>query len=146
MQVQLNTDDDVQGRASLAAWAERELNDKLARFREGIARIEVHLSDASAPRIGAYDKRCVIEARLARRRPIAVSHDAGKVADAFHGATDKLVRALDTALRRARSARRRRSIRGVAPEQAGQAAQAQRTRTGLDARVGGIGFDACSRV
>lgn len=116
MQVQLNTDANVQGRDSLAAWAERELNDKLARFRDRITRIEVHLSDASAPRIGAQDKRCVIEARLARRRPIAVSHDAGKVADAFHGAADKLVRALDTALGRARAARRRKSIRGDAAE------------------------------
>ena len=116
MQVQLNTDANVQGRDSLAAWAERELNDKLARFRDRITRIEVHLSDTSAPRIGAHDKRCVIEARLARRRPITVSHDAGKVGDAFDGAADKLVRALDTVLGRARDARGRKSIRGDAGE------------------------------
>jgi hypothetical protein len=112
MQIQLNTDANVQGRDSLVAWAEHELNDKLARFRDRITRIEVHLSDTSVPRIGVDDKRCVLEARLAGRRPVAVSHDAGKVVDAFHGAADKLVRALDTALGRARDARGRESIRG----------------------------------
>jgi hypothetical protein len=118
MHVRLNTDANVNGSQSLAARLVRELDDKLARFRDRITRIEVHLSDAKAQRVGEADKCCVIEARPAGRRPIAVRHDAGNVADAFHGAADKLLRALDTVFARARTARRRRSIRGDVREPA----------------------------
>lgn len=112
MQIQLNTDDHVQGADSLAAWAERELKDKLARFRDHITRVEVHLSDLNASRVGGDDKRCKLEARLAGRQPVTVSHDADKVADALHGAAARLVRALENDLGRARDARGRDSIRG----------------------------------
>jgi ribosome-associated translation inhibitor RaiA len=116
MQIQLNTDANVQGRDSLAAWADKELKDKLARFRDHVTRIEVHLSDASAARVGEADKRCKLEARLAGHQPVAVSHDAAKVADAFHGAVDKLLRKLDAVLGRVRDARGRESIRGESAE------------------------------
>ncbi len=114
MQIQLNTDAHVQGDDALAAWVDAELKDRLARFREHITRIEVHLGDHNAARHGDKDKRCTLEARLAGRTPIAVSHDAAKVAEALQGATDKLIRALDSALGRARDAHGRDSIRGEA--------------------------------
>jgi hypothetical protein len=114
MQIQLNTDAHVQGDVALAAWVDAELKDRLARFREHITRVEVHLGDHNAARHGDKDKRCTLEARLAGRLPIAVSHDAGKVADALTGATDKLIRALDSALGRVRDAHGRDSIRGEA--------------------------------
>ena len=82
MQVQLNTDSHVQGAESLAAWVETELKDKLARFRDQITRIEVHLSDINGERVGGDEKRCLLEARLTGRQPVAVSHNADKVADA----------------------------------------------------------------
>ncbi len=113
MHIQLNTDNHVHGEESLAAWVERELKDKLARFRDHITRIEVHLSDVNAARAAGHDKRCKLEARLAGRQPVAVQHDAAKVAEALHGAADKLARALDTALGRARDAHGRESIRGA---------------------------------
>lgn len=112
MQIQLNTDANIQGRDSLAAWVETELKNKLPRFRDHITRIEVHLSDASAARVGEADKRCKLEARLSGRPPVAVSHDAAKVADAFFGALDKLQRKLETVLGRVRDAHGRDSIRG----------------------------------
>ncbi|MEF7615667.1 HPF/RaiA family ribosome-associated protein [Aquincola sp. MAHUQ-54] len=119
MQVQLNTDDHVQGEESLAAWAEGELTEKLKRFRDHLTRVEIHLSDASAAREGAADKRCKLEARLAGMQPIVVSHDAAKVAEAFLGAVGKLQHALDTAVGRARDAHGRESIRGAAEGPAG---------------------------
>jgi ribosome-associated translation inhibitor RaiA len=112
MQIQLNTDDHVQGNDALAEWTERELKDRLARFRDQVTRVEVHLSDINAARVSDADKRCKLEARLAGRQPVTVSHDAAKVADALQGAAAKLVRALDTALGRVRDARGRESIRG----------------------------------
>lgn len=112
MQIQLNTDSHVQGSASMAAWTEGELKARLARFGDHITRVEVHLSDASAAREGHADKRCTLEARLASRQPVAVSHDAAKVAEAMAGALDKLVRMLDSTLGRERDARGRETIRG----------------------------------
>ncbi len=112
MQIQLNTDTHIEGRESMAAWVETALKDKLARFGDHLTRIEVHLSDANAARGGDADMRCKLEARLAGRTPLAVSHDAGNVGEAFQGATDKLQRLLDTTLGRARAARSRDSIRG----------------------------------
>jgi hypothetical protein len=112
MQIQLNTDQHIQGSESLGEWVDRELKDKLGRFRETITRIEVHLSDVNGSRSGTADKRCLLEARLAGRQPVAVSHDAAKVADAVHGAAEKLTRALDSTLGRARDANGRESIRG----------------------------------
>jgi hypothetical protein len=114
MQIRLNTDAHVQGDEALAAWVDAELKDRLARFRDHLTRIEVHLGDHNAARPGDRDKRCTLEARPAGRLPIAVSHDAGKVADAVIGATEKLIRALDSALGRARDAHGRESIRGEA--------------------------------
>jgi hypothetical protein len=107
MQIQLNTDSHVQGDESLSQWVQRELGSQLARFADQITRIEVHLRDVNAGRPAEDDKRCVLEARLAGRQPLAVTHDAGKVADALRGAAEKLERALDTTLGRERSARRR---------------------------------------
>ncbi|HYN58657.1 MAG TPA: HPF/RaiA family ribosome-associated protein [Rubrivivax sp.] len=112
MQIQVNTDNQVQGEESLASWAERELRERLHRFGEHITRIEVHLSDINGARVSEQDKRCSLEARIAGRRPLTVSHDAGKVADALYGASDKLARALDTALGRVRDARGRDTVRG----------------------------------
>ncbi len=113
MQVQLNTDDKVQGQESLATWVESELKSKLARFQDQITRVEVHLSDNTAARTGDHDKRCLLEARLTGHQPLAVTHDAAKMADAFHGAIDKLVRSLDHTFGRLRDAKGRESIRGV---------------------------------
>jgi ribosome-associated translation inhibitor RaiA len=112
MQIQFNTDNQVHGEESLASWAERELRERLHRFSDNITRIEVHLSDINGTRVAEQDKRCRLEARLAGRQPLAVSHDADKVAEALYGATDKLVRALDTALGRVRDARGRDTVRG----------------------------------
>jgi ribosome-associated translation inhibitor RaiA len=113
MQVQLNTDKNIHGDDTLAAWVETELKDKLVRFRDQITRIEVHLSDTSGPRNGDQDKRCKLEARLAGRQPVLVSHDAGKTGDAVRGAIEKLQRALDTTVGRLRDAHGRDSVRGA---------------------------------
>jgi hypothetical protein len=112
MQIQINTGNHVQGDEALNAWAEQELRDRLGRFGDSITRVEVHLSDVNGARLGGEDKRCKLEARLAGRQPVVVSHDAGKVADALFGAVDKLQRLLDTALGRTRDAAGRSSVRG----------------------------------
>jgi hypothetical protein len=114
MQIQLNTDHHIHGDESLAQWVDQELKDKLARHRDAITRVEVHLSDTNASRSGDADKRCLLEARIAGRQPVAVTHDAPKVADALRGATEKLLHALEHLIGKERDVRRQGSIRDAA--------------------------------
>jgi hypothetical protein len=85
---------------------EADLRRALERFSQYITRIEVHLSDISAGRSGGNDKRCLLEARIAGREPMSVSHQAPDPDGALDGATGKLVRALDTVFGKLDSGRR----------------------------------------
>ena len=100
MQVQVNTDDNVEGREELIRRVEAEVRSTLSRFGGEITRIEVHLSDENAGKSGSNDKRCLIEARLAGRQPEAVSDQAGSLEEAFREAARKLRRSLESTLGR----------------------------------------------
>lgn len=113
MQIQLNTDSSIQGSDTMNQWATSEITERLARFRDHITRVEVHLTDVNGSRSGEMNKRCMLEVRLAGRQPIAVTHVADRVADALVGACTKLQNALDTALGKEREAHRRDTIRGA---------------------------------
>jgi ribosome-associated translation inhibitor RaiA len=73
------------------------LEGRLERFEESITRIEVALSDLNSRKRGERDKRCIMEARLGGREPIAVSHEAATLTEAIHVAADRLERALEDA-------------------------------------------------
>ena len=111
MQVQVHTDDHIQGGESLAQWVQDETKTRLARFTEYVTRVEAFLTDVDAGKSGTNDKRCRLEARPAGRQPVTVTADADKVADAFTGAVDKLARALDHDLGRVKDRNGRETIR-----------------------------------
>lgn len=119
MQVQVNTNQSIEGHEALGRWAQSELSDGLSRFKHEITRVEVHLSDESSARVGEDDKRCLMEARLVNHAPVAVTHHAASVDEAFRGAAEKLKRALDSTLGRLRDHRDRDSIRHDAEPDAG---------------------------
>ena len=95
MKVQVNTDHNIPGDERLEEVVEHVVSDTLSRFADQLTRVVVHFSDANASKTGEDDKRCMMEARLAGRRPTAVTHHASTVRDAPHGAADKLERLLD---------------------------------------------------
>ncbi len=107
MQVQINTTGGIDHKETLERWAADHLNEALARFRQDITRIEVHLSDENAGKSGAADKRCTLEARLVHHQPVAVHHDGSNQDEAFRGASDKLKRLIEGTLERARDQRHR---------------------------------------
>lgn len=111
MQVQVRTDDHIQGGESLAQWVQDEALSRLARFKEYVTRVEVFLTDVDAGKSGTADKRAVVETRLTGRPPVAASAEAGKIADAFTAALAKLQHALDTEVGRLKD-HGRESIRG----------------------------------
>ena len=112
MQIQVNTDDHVSGRTEITLKVEAQINDTLDRFRDRITRVEVHLSDENSGKAGDHDKRCLMEARLAGRKPVAVTHSAGSLEEASGGAADKMKRALERALGRIKDSQGRDSVRG----------------------------------
>lgn len=79
------------------------LSEELSRFSEYITRIEVHLSDENGGKDRQNDKRCMIEARLEGRQPIAVTANADTYEQAVAEAIDKLKNSLDTILGRLRN-------------------------------------------
>jgi ribosome-associated translation inhibitor RaiA len=104
MQIQTNTDRNITGSEGLAAHAQAIVEGALARFSDQITRVEIHLSDENAARGGAADKRCLMEARLEGRQPIAVTHQAATVGEALDGAANKLKRAIESTIGRLRDA------------------------------------------
>lgn len=95
MQIQISTDKNVHAGEELAQRLEAELQAALSRFSTHITRLEVHLGDEVSGADKA-DRRCVLEARPAGRPPIAVTHHAGSLLEACHGATRKLESVLDS--------------------------------------------------
>jgi len=96
MQIQINTDRNIEGHEALAERVRSEVEDALDRYRAQISRVEVHLSDENAGKSGQRDKRCMIEARFEGRQPIAVSEQAANMTQAVQGATGKLTRLIET--------------------------------------------------
>jgi hypothetical protein len=95
MQVQVNTSNGIENSETLERWAHEFVGDTLARFAQDITRVEVQLSDENSERNGAADKRCMLEARLNGRAPLAVSHHAENQDLAFRGAAQKLLHLLE---------------------------------------------------
>lgn len=98
MQVQFNTDNQIDGDAELSRRVEADVRDRLARFEDRLTRVEIHVGDSNAQKSGAADKRCMMEARPAGTGPIAVTHEAENIDQAITGATSKLATAIDRAL------------------------------------------------
>lgn len=90
MQVQLNTDKSIEGHARLNKYLNEVINDELAHYDELVTRIEVFLSDENGDKSGPDDKKCVLEARLKNKKPIAVTTHADSLEKVMHIAITKL--------------------------------------------------------
>lgn len=103
MTIQLNTDKNLNVHEPFGTKLDNLLSEELSRFSGHITRLEVHLSDENGNKDGINDKRCLLEARLEGRQPIAVSALANTYEFAVDSAIDKLKASLDTILGRIRS-------------------------------------------
>lgn len=96
MTIQLNADNNLNIHEAFGAKLKELLSDELSRFSEHITRLEVHLSDENGSKKGTDDKRCLLEARIAGRQPVAVSELADTHENSVSGAIEKLKASLDT--------------------------------------------------
>jgi len=98
MQVLFNTDESVPGREALGRHAEEVVRKVLDRFSNEVTRVEIHLSDVNGQKAGDHDKRCLMEARVAGRQPVAATEQANTLHQAIDGAAQKMKRSLDSTL------------------------------------------------
>jgi len=120
MKIQLNTDDQVDGSEALAAQVSATIEQATKRFSEHVTRVEVHLSDENTGKSGLHDQRCMLEARLEGRQPVAVTDQAATLEQAVHGAAQKLANLLDSTLGRLNDHREKTSglpLSGTEPAQ-----------------------------
>jgi len=96
MTIQINTDNNINGTEELTAPYVAQIESELSRFSNHVTRIEVHLSDMNGRKPGTNTIRCLLEARLERRLPIAVSSQANTLDQAVDGALVKLTASLET--------------------------------------------------
>lgn len=94
MQIQVHSDNHIEGSARLVDWVSASVADKLERFDDDVTRVVVHINDENGEKAGAQDKRCQIEARPKGRQPVSVTHKAESIDQAVDGAIDKLGNAL----------------------------------------------------
>lgn len=100
MKIQMNTDANINGTETLATQVSASIEQELEHFKEHITRLEVHLSDENSGSSGKHDHRCMLEARLEGRQPVAVSNHAKTLDQAVDGAAQKLARLLESTLGR----------------------------------------------
>ncbi|MEP6496280.1 MAG: ribosomal subunit interface protein [bacterium] len=106
MQIQISTDHNIDGNEDMVAATTDAVAHALRRFSDHITRVEVHLADENGPKGGENDIRCVLEARIEGRQPIAVTHHADTIPLAVDGASGSLVSLIETTLGRTAALRR----------------------------------------
>ena len=95
MQIQINTDNHIENSERLTNFYSNEISNELGRFDNLVTRVEVHFGDENSEKFGKNDKRCLIEVRMAKKEPIAVTDYADTIEKAFNNAQKKVKRVLD---------------------------------------------------
>jgi ribosome-associated translation inhibitor RaiA len=96
MQININTDNHIEGSDRRESYYTEVLKDKLKRFDDHVTTLEIHLTDENAKdRTGAADIKCVIEARVNNVKPLAVTCHADTVEKAIAQATEKMKHLLE---------------------------------------------------
>ena len=95
MNIEIRTDKNIQGGERLISYVRAELTQEFQRYSERITHFSVHISDENGEKTGDHDKRCMIEARPAGMKPVAVTNKAANIDASIHGAIDKLKRSLE---------------------------------------------------
>jgi len=98
MQLQFNTDKNIQGTDTLKTIVSEKINHGLKHFANKITRIEVHLSDQNADKAGPEDIQCKIEARIKGMQPLMVASANDSKEKAVDDAVDKMKASLRTVL------------------------------------------------
>ncbi|TXD48634.1 HPF/RaiA family ribosome-associated protein [Polaribacter sp. IC073] len=103
MKIQFNTDKTISGNEKGESYFTNLIAEGLKNNESHITRVEVYLSDENGKKEGLHNMRCLLEARIEGRQPLAVSCKADTLELAISGAIDKLTSSLETILGRLQS-------------------------------------------
>lgn len=109
MQIQINTDHNIEGREALSAHINEVVEHAMAHEASHITRVEVHVSDENGPTSAPNAMRCAMQARLEHHQPLDVTCDAPSMHQAIAGAADKLRHLVEHTLGKLRDERRHRT-------------------------------------
>jgi len=108
MQIQINSDRNIQADERFNEIVADTLQSKLSRFADHITRIEVHVSDENGnTKHDSNDKRCLLEARLEGMDPVTVTENAETIGQAITGAAEKMQRKLSSVVGKLRDKKSR---------------------------------------
>jgi hypothetical protein len=100
MKILINTDKTIHADERHRDFFTDQIAEEMDQYQSHITRIEVHITDQNGKKEGMNDIRCLMEARLEGRQPIAVSDQADTVEAAVSGAIEHLQNALESILER----------------------------------------------
>ncbi|MGD9689685.1 MAG: HPF/RaiA family ribosome-associated protein [Phycisphaerales bacterium] len=98
----------LQTSSAIDAWVHRKLAGVFRRYGSKMTAVEVHFEDVNGPKHGIADARCVMEARVNGRLPVAVQARARDLYAAIDAASRKLDAAIARVVERTDARARRR--------------------------------------
>jgi len=102
MEIQVNTDNTIEGSERMTAYFTETLKEALSRFEDRIADVQVHLSDENGKKESGNDKRCLLKVRLKGLKNVVVTNNADTIDIAVSGAIDKLIKSIDGSIEKLR--------------------------------------------
>ena len=110
MQIEVTTDNHVEGSDRLSTHVQSVIEDALGRFGDRVTWVEVHLGDENSHKTGGV--YCGIHAKLAGAETFNVNAESGNVNQALDAATDKLIKVIDRTLGRREDPKKRPPMNG----------------------------------
>ena len=98
MQIQINTDKNIDGNEAFAEHARAVVEKSLEHYADQLTRVEVHMGDMNADKTSPQDHSCTMEARPKGMDPVAATYKAANSHLALEGAAKSLSNLLRTQL------------------------------------------------
>ena len=96
MQIQINTDNNIEGTEAFADHVRTVVEKNVGHYADRLSRVEVHLGDMNAQKTGPQDHSCTMEARPNGMEPVAATFKAANKHAAVEGAANSLANLLRT--------------------------------------------------
>jgi len=98
MKILVNSDSPIAMDARRAKYIVGEASELLDRFSDRLTRVDIHIEDVDRGKTGKVDKRCFVEVRPTRMKPVVASAQTKDLETSVNQAMRKIVRALNTTL------------------------------------------------
>ena len=103
MKIQINTNNIIEGNNRLEEYYKEELEKSYGHYETKITRIEAHFGEQTDKKFAHENNRCLLEFRLEKLDPIAVTAHADSTEKAFRDAVHKGTKLLITTFEKQRN-------------------------------------------